>query len=111
MYQSPIEQMVSEIQTRYEDGVLKAVQSVGFNVDKDELLRALQYDRDQYTKGREDGYMQRDSEIVRCKDCKFQKVEYGWNCKRYKVCINFDLPMDDDDFCSWGERKEDEQIH
>ena len=50
-------------------------------------------------------------EVVRCKDCKFQKVEYGWNCKRYKVCINFDLPMDDEDFCSWGERREDGEIH
>ena len=29
----------------------RAVQSYGINVDKDELIRALQYDREQYYKG------------------------------------------------------------
>ncbi len=35
--------------------VMKAVRKVGVNVDKGELIKALQYDRDQYTKGYEDG--------------------------------------------------------
>ena len=35
--------------------VMKAIRKVGVNVDKDELIKALQYDRNQYTKGYEDG--------------------------------------------------------
>ena len=34
---------------------MKAVRKVGVNVDKYELIKALQYDRNQYTKGYEDG--------------------------------------------------------
>lgn len=52
-------------------------------------------------------------EVVRCKDCKYCEHCYpvkaiggeaveGWFCKTRKRCM---LP---DDFCSYGERKEDE---
>lgn len=34
---------------------MKAIRKVGVNVDKSELIKALQYDRDQYAKGYEDG--------------------------------------------------------
>ena len=60
MYESPIELVVSQFQTeiikQQENQVIKAVQNVGVNVDKSELLRALAYDRDQYEKGYADGY-------------------------------------------------------
>ncbi len=55
MYKSPIELIMGSIQTQQEEGILKAVQSVGVNVDKDELIKCLQYDRNQYRKGYEDG--------------------------------------------------------
>ena len=54
-YESPITQIVSDMQMGYENGVLKAVQSVGFHVNKEELTKALAYDRGQYDKGYEDG--------------------------------------------------------
>ena len=38
-----------------ENMVMKAVRKVGVNVDKGALIKALQYDRNQYTKGYEDG--------------------------------------------------------
>lgn len=38
-----------------ENMVMKAVRNVGVNVDKGELIKALQYDRNQYSKGYEDG--------------------------------------------------------
>jgi hypothetical protein len=38
-----------------ENMVIKAVRKVGVNVDKGELISALRYDRNQYTKGYEDG--------------------------------------------------------
>jgi hypothetical protein len=59
MYESPIEIIVNEIQNQIvadkENGIYKAISSYGINVNKDELIRALQYDRDQYNKGFEDG--------------------------------------------------------
>lgn len=51
MYKSPIEIIQGQLQMQMEDNIMKAVQSVHVNVDKEELLRALQYDRQQYNKG------------------------------------------------------------
>ena len=59
MYKSPIEKIYSELQTQMvqedENMVMKAIRKVGVNVDKGELIKALQYDRNQYEKGYEDG--------------------------------------------------------
>lgn len=38
-----------------ENMVIKAIRKVGVNIDKGALIKALQYDRNQYTKGYEDG--------------------------------------------------------
>jgi len=54
MYESPIEIIQSQIRTQLEDDVLKAVQRYGINVNKEELIKALRYDRQQYKKGYED---------------------------------------------------------
>ena len=35
----------------------KIEQTLGCEVDKDELIKAMQYDRDQYDKGYQDGYL------------------------------------------------------
>ena len=64
-YKSPVDLIISEMNLRIDGEIFKAVQNVGVNVDRDELIKALQYDRDQYQKG----YADRDAEIVRCKDC------------------------------------------
>lgn len=56
MYESPITQMVSQIQTEMETELLyKVSQAVGYSIDKDELVKALKYDRGQYEKGYADG--------------------------------------------------------
>lgn len=59
MYKSPIEvitnNMMTEIKKSQDNQVYQAVLSVGVNVDKAELLQALQYDRRQYQKGYADG--------------------------------------------------------
>ena len=99
MWESPIKIIYTDMKTQMEEGVMKAVQNVGINVDRYELLRALQYDRDQYEKGFRDGRKDRDDEIVRCKDCaknSFTKcpMAIGW--------------QSDYDYCSRGERKESE---
>lgn len=51
MYESPIEIIQGAFTTEYENGIVRAVQKVGVNVDKDELVKALGYDRQQYEKG------------------------------------------------------------
>ena len=64
-YTSPIELIMDQMNLSIEEEIYKAVKNVGVNVDKEELLKALQYDRNQYQKG----YSDRDEKIVRCKDC------------------------------------------
>ena len=55
MYKSPIEIIYGQMQTQIDGDIYRAVQSYDINVDKDELLRALMYDRNQYEKGFFDG--------------------------------------------------------
>ena len=59
MYESPIElitdNVLTQIRNAQEDYVYKVVQNMGVNVNKEELLKALAYDRQQYQKGYEDG--------------------------------------------------------
>jgi hypothetical protein len=55
MYNSPIEMIIGNMQIQQEGEIFRAVQEIGVNVDKDELLKALQYDRGQYEKGYDDG--------------------------------------------------------
>ena len=59
MYDSPVTRVVSDIchkMEEQEDGKLTYTisQAVGYSVDKPELIKALNYDRDQYKKGYED---------------------------------------------------------
>ena len=56
MYESPINIIISKLCTNLESDCLKSVQRYGFDVDKEELAKALNYDRNQYEKGYMDGY-------------------------------------------------------
>lgn len=60
MYKSPIDLIIADVQTKIleqqENQVFQAIQNVGVNVDKEELKKALAYDRDQYQVGYSDGY-------------------------------------------------------
>lgn len=51
MYKSPIEIIQGQLQVQLEGTIMKAVQQQDVIVEKEELIRALQYDRDQYEKG------------------------------------------------------------
>lgn len=59
MYEAPItiieDQLHNQIITDYENGIMKALIRYQIHVDKEELLKALQYDRGQYEKGYQDG--------------------------------------------------------
>ena len=55
MYESPIKIIIGQIKTNYEDAIYSAVQNVGINVDREELLKALEYDRGQFEEGFKEG--------------------------------------------------------
>lgn len=49
-------------------------------------------------------------EVVRCKDCEWCKTNYSWNGKEYRTCAiePYEPIRGADDFCSKGERKDDQ---
>lgn len=68
MYKSPVEVIVSDVATEFakqqDEYIYRTIQSIDVKVDKEELIRALQYDRDQYEKG----YRDAASEFAKCKE-------------------------------------------
>lgn len=56
MYESPVKLIYDQMQTKVEGDIYRAIQTYGITVDKDELIRALQYDRNQYDEGFQDGF-------------------------------------------------------
>lgn len=71
MWESPINVMeiqdsfVSEIKEKTEEMVFTEIKRIGIDVDKEELIKALQYDRNQYEKGYKDGYNKAIDECIR----------------------------------------------
>lgn len=65
MYESPITLNIADISTQIreaQDGrlIYEVQKAIGYDIDRVELIKALNYDRDQYQKGYEDG--RKDSE-------------------------------------------------
>lgn len=108
MYESPIKVIQGELETQLEGEILKAVRRVDVTVDRDELIRALRYDREQYQKGFADA--SRDAVVVtRCKDCARWDDDpdtYGADDGPKGKCMKSFETMCADDFCSYGEPKE-----
>lgn len=109
LYNSPITLVQSAIETQIEDGVLKAVQEVGFDVDPKELYKALQYDRNQYDKGYSDAKRQYDRDHAHweefngktelcliCSKCSHNYIEAEPCCtERFNYCPNCGAQMDE----------------
>ena len=109
---SPVELFTKEFQTRIDDGIQQLIEvELGAKIDREEFIKAMNYDRNQFAVGFKSGYAKRDSEIVRCKDCK-HLVEIDPD--NLYVCDRIDIGMDgepsflnpENDFCSCGERRE-----
>lgn len=104
-YESPVEVIVGQMRITSEihlgKEIIKAVQKFGVNVNKAELLKALAYDREQYEKG----YVDRDNEIIRCKDCIYYTDCLCWNVPNNES----PRPKEGTFFCSDGRRKGGEQ--
>lgn len=106
MYEPPIKTFCTNVELRSleEEAVLRAVRNIGFLVDKDELIRALQYDRDQYDKGYQDAM----ASVVKCEECKHQD-----DCTRRLTLIVRNHVCEINEykhpalcFCSAGERND-----
>lgn len=50
-YKSPINIVSSALRNEVENNILKSIINIGIDIDKDEFIKALQYDRNQYEKG------------------------------------------------------------
>ena len=118
MYESPIKIIESTIDSMYKDIVKKKDDAIfaeiqssfGVDVDRPELIRALQYDRNQYDKGYADGRRDAMADLVRCKDCKHSLDSPFITDKTQLVCtkgVNW-RAVNPDHFCSYGERREGE---
>lgn len=68
MYKSPIQLVTDDInyamRAKIDDTIYQAVLACDIFVDKDELIKALTYDRQQYDKGYSDGYIKGTTETL-----------------------------------------------
>lgn len=81
MYESPLEKIYSNIQSQIikqdEENMMYAVnQAVGYNVDKQELIKALNYDREQYKKGYADAMSVIENIKTEIEDFRNDALEY-----------------------------------
>ena len=67
-YISPIILIQKEISKKIEDDVYKTVLGYDIAVDKKELIKALEYDRNQYNRGYQDGVNSVINKIANFKD-------------------------------------------
>lgn len=115
MYESPIhisciDELTSNWIEQTEDAIVaKARMVMQIDIDKEELRKALRYDRAQYAQGyaqgRRDGYKERDDEIVRCGECKHWEEESTF-CLNKDGCYGSETA--EDWHCADGERRSDD---
>lgn len=98
MYESPIEitsSIANEIKQEFENHVLRTVHLLEINVDREELIKALNYDRDQYNKGYDVGFENGKKEIeLACKETAKEILQTLWNWKDREtplICDLYDL--------------------
>ena len=101
-YESPITTYWRKVQEDADNEVLRRVLELGVVVDEEELVKALQYDRDQYNKGYLDGCTDEASKIIHCKDC-------GYYRSKHRVCLGRPgepvVERFPEDFCSKAVRE------
>lgn len=119
MYKCPIKVLTGEMNIEYENGVLKYVQSLYPSIDKDELTKALQYDREQYNKGYKDGVIETEKRIKEALEIAWDNgtIDGDWhkmwvidqmvralcgNEEKYNRWVNeYETPLPDGDYYEW----------
>lgn len=93
MYESPVNVIYGEMQTQIEGDIYKVIQNVGIDVNKKELLKAMEYDRSQYQKGYTDAM--EDLDILISEFCVPLEIE--------NICeelCDWDMDEEDETWCS-----------
>ena len=112
MYKSPIEidygEVVFEKVGQTEENLFRCIQNISINVDKEELLKALAYDRNQYEKGYADAKAElaNTEDIVHCIDCKHSHHWY----RDKAICFLWHesgIDVFEDGYCNYGARRTD----
>ena len=114
-YAPPVSLNLNDFQYDIGDAVVRAIAKAGIQVNQEELLKALKYDRGQYKAGYDAGFADRFIEtlhIVRCRECKFWET-YGFKGSRKAGgpleweggCMKWRGGRLESDFCSCGKRK------
>lgn len=95
MYESPIaiieQKILNEQKKQLKNALMYEIRmNYQIDVDKDELIRALQYDREQYEKGYQDGkaamkktgkwFINSDGYYPYCSQCKYEPKEMTRYC-------------------------------
>ena len=98
-YESPIKIIERNITKDLEDNVHDVIMSYGIDVNREELLKALNYDRDQYEKGYRDGKNDRFNSSVkpfktgnrwRCGECSTAVGRFWVFCQKCGLKINWE---------------------
>ena len=82
--ESPIKLIQGAFETKLEGDTMNAVFNYGIQVDKDELIKALNYDRDQYAIGYRDGTF--DERRAAEEDPEQAAAILKEHCRRLKTC-------------------------
>lgn len=61
LYSDPFHEVATKINNDIEEQIMVEIARVGIDVNKEELVKALQYDRDQYAKGWNDAIRRNDA--------------------------------------------------
>lgn len=101
MYESPITLISGDILSKLEDEIYTTIRKVGIDVNKDELIKALKYDREQYKKGYADGKAVRETG----RWIPYLKKGLKWKCSRcdsrfttpFRYCPNCGVVMEEQD--------------
>lgn len=91
------EAILEEVRNDFDEKIMRAVLNVGITVNKPELIRALELDKEL----REGKLV----EVVRCKDCKYRRPFYGDK----GICdlwAKDGIDVFNDGFCNYGERRD-----
>lgn len=104
-YAPPASLNLSDFQDAIGDAVVPAIIKIGIRVNREELLKALKYDRGQYKAGYDAGFADGFVEtphIVHCWQCIFYgPANCNW-CSHPKGLCN----PGESDFCSYGLRRD-----
>lgn len=61
LYSDPFHEVATKMNNDIEEQIMVEIARVGIDVNKEELVKALQYDRDQYAKGWNDAIRRNDA--------------------------------------------------